>query len=203
MDVICVKGGDKFSRDHVRRLRDSCAQHMILDEFHCITDDPWSEPDVTFQWFHPEEQRFHGWWAKMQLYSRPYWNPTLYLDLDVEVRAPFTVEHQHNRIGMPLDYLARYQPQKNIKYVNSSIQTLFGEYDGIWMLYVELEDFIRKNYRGDQEFLWDMFPKRIYYLDQFLSESYKWETRQRGYAKSPLVVYHGEDAKKEMGTLDE
>lgn len=199
MNFVTVLQGKKYSPLQVERLAAQVRGWCDCDEFRVHTDHP---SEHFGNWIThsplPLQPYLKGWWSKLVLYSQTYDQPTIFLDIDCQIRDSFSVTHTKDKIGMPLDYLARYHPHKNIQYVNSSIQALHGNYRGIWEWYTRNWQMCQNVYRGDQEMLWGQWRNKIYYLEDSISESYKWSALQRGYGVAPIINYHGENVKDKV-----
>lgn len=87
MRFVCVKWGDKYSDDYVKKLVDSVRRHMpaFFDEMVCFTDAPVSGIDCE-----PLLCEHPTWWQKVGLF-KPGALPgeNFYLDLDVVVTSSF------------------------------------------------------------------------------------------------------------------
>ena len=202
MRIFTVKQGTSYTAFDVDRIHTGARAWIEqAHSFHCITDDNTGLANafgidcVRL----PNEPALRGWWSKLFQFNLVSDEPTLYFDLDVALRSPlWQLGDASAKIGMPLDYLAAYRPERNIEYTNSSIMFYQGDYSDIFRNYMDNWQDIQKQYRGDQEFLWGEYRDRIEYLPKGISESYEWAAKPRGYATTPVVIYHGKSAKKDL-----
>lgn len=202
MKAVLINQGGYFSHLLVERLAQEILQWVTLvDRVECWVDQDANLYDtnkVTVRTI-PNHPALKGWWAKLWLFNEIRHEPMIYFDLDIRIRLRVDLpEPEWDRIWAPRDYLAEYHPQRGIDYINSSIMLLWGDYEEIWEVYQENWQEYQQQYRGDQEFLWGVFKHRFLYLDQELSESYKWRVKPRGFSDRPIVVYHGVDAKRDI-----
>lgn len=193
--IITVKAGKKYSALQVEKLYAQCVAWIPHAEFICITDDPGGLSECIKTVELPKRPEFAGWWSKMYQFGIKHRGNHLYLDIDVQIREPFDPYWQGDMLFAPKDPLAVYQPEKNIQYINSSVlhyptckKWIFDHYMENWPRW-------QKIYRGDQEYLWGEHQQRIEYLGDY-TESFKWGFGlKNGFAKKPVVLYHGEDVK--------
>lgn len=194
--VVCVKQGNKFSSLQVERLYAQVKAWVPdVDAFVCITDDP--DPqlhnDIKIAEL-PAHPGLQGWWAKMYQFAlNPH--PTLYLDIDVQLRGTVSPYYK-GKLFAPLDPLAEYHPHKNVEYINSSVMWYQENYKEIFLHYIKDWKTWQGKYRGDQEYLWGEHRDKIDYIGD-ICESFKWGWgKKHGFARKPIVLYHGEDVKK-------
>jgi hypothetical protein len=86
MIVACVRTGERYGMDYVRKLRNMVSRHLKLDyQMVCLTDQPERCEAV---WFVDiGDFKLPGWWAKMLLFE-PTWRqrePVLFFDLDTVI----------------------------------------------------------------------------------------------------------------------
>ncbi|WKW35107.1 glycosyltransferase [Phage DSL-LC06] len=199
MKARLINQGGYFPHYQVERLATEILHWVpLVDEVECWVDQDanlYNARSVTVRTI-PQHPALRGWWAKLWLFKEIQYEPMIYFDLDIIVRDRVELpKPEWDRIWAPRDYLAEYQPQRSIDYINSSIMLLWGDYQEIWEVYEQNWQEYQRQYRGDQEFLWGVFKHRFLYLDQELSESYKWRVRTQQRSTRPIIVFHGPDAK--------
>lgn len=194
--VVCVKQGNKFSTLQVERLYAQVRAWIHdVEAFVMITDDPdpQAHRDIRISQL-PDHPGLKGWWAKMYQFAlNPH--PTLYLDIDVQIRDRFNCYYKGN-IFAPRDPLAEYRPELDVKYINSSVMWYQENYGSVFEHYITNWQQWQQKYRGDQEYLWGEHQDKIEYIGD-CCESFKWGWgKKHGFARKPIVLYHGEDVKK-------
>jgi hypothetical protein len=194
--VICVKQGNKYSSLQVEKLYAQVKAWVPdVDAFMCITDDP--DPqlhrDIRVVKL-PDHPGLKGWWAKMYQFAlKPY--PTLYLDIDLQIRDNFNCYYT-GKIYAPRDPLAEYKPDREVDWINSSVMWYQENYGSVFEHYIKEYPTWQRTYRGDQEYLWGEHREKIEYIGDY-TESFKWGSGEKhGFARKPIVLYHGEDVKK-------
>ena len=125
MRIFTVKQGTDYTPIDVDRVYTG-ARAWINQEptsFHCITENTQGLNPRVNPIALPQRPELQGWWAKLFQFSLVSDEPTLYFDLDLQIRDTYWPETWNNTcLSMPLDYLAHYRPERNIDYVNSSIE---------------------------------------------------------------------------------
>ena len=157
MRIFTVKQGTSYTAFDVDRVRSGTKAWIDQEHsFHCITEDKTGLDSPGLNCVRlPNEPALRGWWAKLFQFHLVSDEPTLYFDLDVSLRSPvWQLGDASAKIGMPLDYLAAYRPERNIEYTNSSIMFYQGDHSDIFRNYMDNYQDIQRQYRGDQEFLW-------------------------------------------------
>jgi len=194
--VVCVKQGKKYTDLQVERLYTGVRAWVPnVEEFICITDDPDTQmiADIKTHTL-PDHPGLKGWWAKLYQFAlQP--KRTLYFDIDVQIRDTFA-PYMTNGLYAPKDPLADYQPEKAVTYINSSVMLYDLDFSDIYEHYMSNWQTWQSRYRGDQEYLWGEHQQRIDYIGDY-TESFKWGWGlKHGFARKPVVLYHGEDVKK-------
>ena len=198
MRITVARMGTKFSAFQIERLYAECRAWCDFDEFHVFTDQPEQlHPNITVHKIVPSEHN-KRWWIKLLQFKTFTVGPTVSLDIDIHLRDRVYFDFNNNKLLMQRDPLAQYHPHKNIEYVNSSFITYNGDWSWIYNKYMGDWKTFQQRYRGDQEFLWGECRENIAYHKP-LFESYKWESRARGYCLKPMVNFHGEDVKEIVG----
>jgi len=195
--ITCARWGTLFTAFQIERLYAECRAWIDFDEFHVFTDQPQHYHSDIHVHTIPNSHAYHSWWSKMLQFKTFTQGTTLSLDVDMHIRDVPQLMFNKDYLLMQLDPLAQYRPDKNVKYVNSSLITYEGDFSWVHDKYFADWKKIQQRYRGDQEFMWGEFQERIRYHPPVF-ESYKWEARERGYALKPIVNYHGADVKKDL-----
>ena len=198
MRICCARWGTKFSQFQVERLYAQCRAWIDFDEFHVFTDQPEQyHSDIQVHQI-PQSAAYRSWWSKMLQFRTFTQGDTVSLDIDMHIRDRVEFKFSTTHLLMQIDPLATYHPHKNIKYVNSSMITYSGDFSWVHDRYASDWSNVQQRYRGDQEFMWGEYQKNIRYHPPVF-ESYKWESRARGYALKPMINFHGEDVKGVVG----
>ena len=67
--VLCVRFGNKYSREYVERLRNMVARHLTVPyEFVCLTDDQHDIAGVR-KIYQPNANYARGWWHKVHMFD--------------------------------------------------------------------------------------------------------------------------------------
>jgi len=196
--ITCARWGTLYSAFQVERLYAECRAWIDFDEFHVFTDQKDElHPNIITHEI-PKTEAYRSWWSKMLQFKTFTQGTTLSLDIDMHIRDSVEFKFSRDYLLMQLDPLAQYMPHKNVKYVNSSVITYEGDFSWVHDKYFSEWATNHKKYRGDQEFMWGEYEESIRYHPPVF-ESYKWESRERGYAIKPLVNFHGHDMKGIVG----
>jgi hypothetical protein len=121
--VLCVRFGNKYSREYVERLRNMVARHLTVPyEFVCLTDDQHDIAGVR-KIYQPNANYARGWWHKVHMFDSalPLKGRILYTDLDVVIHAnidKLAGYHSNSFIGIH-DFNRKFFPSWN--YLNSSV----------------------------------------------------------------------------------
>lgn len=193
--IITVKQGKKYSALQVEKLYAQCVAWVPHKEFICITDDDYGLTKEIKTHKLPDNPALKGWWAKMYQFNIVHRGRHLYFDIDVQVRGTFAPYWRGDYVYAPRDPLAEFRPDKGVEYINSSVmyypepkKWLFDHYMDNWPAW-------QRKYRGDQEYLWGEHRNKLEYIGD-TCESFKWGWgKKHGFAKKPVVLYHGEDVK--------
>lgn len=195
MRIVVVKTGNKYTALQVERLYAQCRAWLQFDEFLCYTENPLGLTGEIRVENIPTRPSYQGWWGKLYQFAVPSEVPTLYLDIDVQIRGGFHLDLT-DRIQAPLDPLAVYKPERGVEYINSSVMYWSGDKTEIFGHYIQYANHWQSKYRGDQEYLWGEHRNLLQYMPG-ITESFKWGTgRSAGYGTQPIVLYHGEDVKR-------
>jgi hypothetical protein len=188
--ILCVRFGNKYSREYVERLRNMVSRHITIPyEFACLTDDQHPIEGVRTI-YQPNANYQRGWWHKIHMFdgNLPLKGRILYFDLDVVICAnidklgfycqdQFVGIHDFNR-----KFYASW------KSLNSSVMAWnYGTQNHIY------EQFRSKpadaqRLQGDQDWIWKLCQNKITFWPKEWIQSYKWEIRSR----EELVVINGQ-----------
>ena len=157
MNIIFVKHGDKYSAEHVNRLRDQLMQYFPTSAYLCYTDDPLGVEIECLPVLKKPSLKF--WWNKLALFSAdlPVKGKCLFFDLDMDIKEdprPFlkwdglTVIHSYWKQDM---YFKKHAYDTTI---NSSIITwIAGEQTHVWDHFMSNRDYFMRKYKGIDRFL--------------------------------------------------
>lgn len=177
--VACVKTGDKYPDEYVRRLLEGVSRHLREPfRFVCYTDRP-----VSGVCCEPLPVDLPGWWAKLGVFSLP--GRTLYLDLDVVVCGgldPLVGCLDRGRLAIVQDW--------HLPCYNSSVMVIRGPQrhvlDGFLPALVDCLP-------SDQEWISCCFPDAVRFPVQWCRS---WKSHCRNLDGPPgnsrVVVFHGE-----------
>ena len=88
-NIICVKWGDKYSREYVKKLKRQCEENCSVPfNFYCLTDNPTEDYDVPLPTYWDVHENGKFWaYKKLYMFKEIQLELTgkkfLYLDLDV------------------------------------------------------------------------------------------------------------------------
>lgn len=179
--VLCVKFGNKYSRDYVERLRNMVSRHLTIPyEFVCLTDD--KHPiDGVRSIVIPNAGYTKGWWHKVHMFdpSLPLNGRILYMDLDVIVCGNidnlFTY-HSNDFLGIR-DFNRKFHTTFNS--LNSSVMCWnAGEKSYIFDQFIS-NIVGAQRMHGDQDWIWHVAKHDIKFWPDEWIQSYKWEIRDK------------------------
>ncbi|MCS7316860.1 MAG: hypothetical protein NZZ41_00870 [Candidatus Dojkabacteria bacterium] len=198
-NICCLKVGEKYHHDYVNILYNSCNRFCNENfDFYLFTEDennPNINKNIKIKKIKTEEN-IYGWWYKLLLLSDDifYENSiNLYLDLDIVIInsiSKFFMEG--NKIFMPLDWIEK---EKNI--YNSSVMVwnsnmLFLK--DIWKNFLKNKNEIIENFRGDQEYISEIYKENIESIPEEWCKSFKEvfiEKKDKLSEKTSIIVFHG------------
>lgn len=169
MNVICVRQGDKFSKDYVIMLRRMVAEHLKNPLFVLGDGD---DADL------PLQHGYKGWWAKLELFSPEVkaLRPFLYFDLDTFILSDATrLLEAPGRLTLIRDF---NREQRG----NSGVMQIPKDTDDIWTL--RRTDIADGDYLDNHahDYIQDKYPGMV--------SSYKKHSRET--PMSPVVCFHGQ-----------
>ena len=176
MLIACVKQGQKYGHEYVRKLQSGIARYLPRSDenvFVCYTDDP--VPGVICE---PLPIDLPGWWAKIGLFKID--EPLIYFDLDVVITGDLAPLLAWEGVGIIKDW---WQPG-----FNSSVMKLTGNEREI---YDNFQPEIMNVMHGDQDFITRMMPEAQTFPAHWFP-SYKADKCQEAIPeKSIAVIFHG------------
>jgi len=208
MRVICVKVGNKYGAEWVRRLRKMVDRHLSGHKFVCMTDKPVTGIECV------EAPPLEGWWAKVGLFEPgKFPGDNLYLDLDIVITG--ALEFLEDRLDKEPDKLhvrddfsySVIEPTKSnpqLGYhgtVNSSVMLWRG--DAVREVWDEFTPHEMSVVHGDQNWITRcLHPKgKISFLPNDKILSYKYHI-QRGHKPAAVTVFHGEPKVTQLSRRD-
>jgi hypothetical protein len=181
LTVLCVRFGNKYSREYVERLRNMVSRHLTIPyEFVCLTDD--TVPIEGVKSIVQQSAKYNqGWWHKVHMFDPALLiqGRILYFDLDVIISSSINklVEGYSTEFLGIRDFNRKFSPTWNT--LNSScLSWIAGTQNDIWDQFQSNRDRALRMH-GDQDWIWSIARNRIkFWPDQWLL-SYKWEVRNR------------------------
>jgi hypothetical protein len=193
--VACVlKSGGIYTPEWVDRLHHGVSEHLKAPHrFVCLSD-----VDVPCERI-PLDHDWPGWWAKMEMFRLG--GQVLYFDLDVAIvglldgllTAPTTAFDQRSfetdsRLTAARDFY-------RVKQFGSSVMLFDGRHD-IYERFVDDAADIMGKWRGDQEWLSDVYPDTRIWSPGMIASFKKHCRTKMGYTINPpesaiVVAFHG------------
>jgi hypothetical protein len=186
--VLCVRFGDRYSREYVEKLRNMVSRHLTVPyEFVCLTDDP--EPIDGVRLIVQRNAGYtKGWWHKVHMFdpSLPIEGRILYFDLDIVIinNIDKLINNLDSNFYGILDFTRTVRP--NHRSLNSSVMSwIHGRESKVWH---NFQMFSKSALRlhGDQDWIWHLCRNDIKFWPTNLIQSYKWEIRNRNELTSVL-----------------
>ena len=194
INVVCVRVGDKYSREYVAILHDMVQRNLNVEHrFWCLTDD---EHQIHEQiGIIPANPGLPGWWQKVYLFSPDMpWEPgdrVLYFDLDVAITG--RIEELVETTGIIRDW---HQPE-----YNSSVMCWdAGEHSEIWQSFIPQ---VMEQMHGDQNWITmcdankerpEWLPFKRDWILSFKAHAQDWPPND-----ARVIVFHGEPKPHECG----
>lgn len=156
-NIIFVKHGDKYSPEHVNRLRDQLKEYFPMAEYFCYTEDPIGVEIETIPCFSKPTLRF--WWNKLAMFSAdfPVKGKCLFFDLDMDIKSDPSSLLTWNGLTILKDYWKDdlyMAPHAYDVHINSSVITwTAGEQTHIWDHFMSNKDYFMRKYKGIDRFL--------------------------------------------------
>ena len=177
MLIACVKTGDKYGPEYVRRLQSGISRHLPKHDGHvftCFTDNP-----VEGVLCEELPEALPGWWSKIGLFKLR--EPLIYFDLDVVITGDLSPLLAWQGFGAIKDWIFHG--------FNSSVMCLTGN-ENVWDKFhgVSIDDYPQ----GDQQFISECIPTegRTFPAEWF--PSYKFQCCQSAPPPGALAcIFHG------------
>lgn len=168
----CLKVGDKYTANHVNRLRDHIPGIM------CLTDDP---TGLNGNYMTLPDLPLHGVWWKMYLFHYNFPQGT-FLDLDIDIRKPIDgIFKPKNGMTLlrtdweDLDQLNKNTIGDRYKYcsINSSVMSWNTCTHHIWNDFINNYEKIMSLFNGIDTYLEHRHIKSLSFFDVGLVGSYR------------------------------
>lgn len=180
VSIVCFKYGTKYDDRYVQVLYNMVKRHCSLNfKFYCITDDLKQNIDNVNSIY--LDNGLVGWWNKLYIFSPefPVDGPVLYLDLDIVI---------HDNIDEIVSFagedwvicqdFTRARRVRNIQYNSSVFKFTPSAYmSKIWNQFIHNRTEWEKQYHGDQDIMWKVYPGEATLFPKEWIKSYKWEIR--------------------------
>jgi len=156
-------------------------RHLTLQyNFICFTEDPTGLlPEIQIREL--PSSNLSGWWYKPYFFKEdlfPKNDTNLFMDLDVVIINNINKLFEYN----PSEFIGMQDPSRSFRTnanLNSSVMRwISGNHSDTWNK-LENNQSISRNYKGDQDYIWDMNKNKITYYPKKWILSYKWEVRNR------------------------
>lgn len=186
MTHLCLKVGNKYTSEHVNRLK------KYIPGIMCLTDDP---TGLTTNYITLPNLPLHGVWWKMYLFSHNFPNGTFF-DLDIEIRKPINniFESKDKLTLLKTDWEDLEELNKNTigdryKYcsINSSVIT-WNKADDIWKDFYKDHEKIMSLFNGIDTYLEHRHMDKLSFFDTGLVGSYRCDPN----ADVHIMSYDGE-----------
>lgn len=193
LTVACVlRKSQEYDIDYVERLRDGVSRHLSGARFVCLSD-----VDVPCERI-PLNERWPGWWSKMELFAPHMKSDVLYFDLDTMIVGDLQDIAEVGCLTMLADF---YHPNQNA----SGMMFLPEDKRGfVWEAFTSNPRWHMDRFGGDQEFLneivWGNQPARWQDILPGQVVSYKAHVRGNGVPEDARVVcFHGKPRPRSIG----
>lgn len=156
-NIIFVKHGDKYTAEHVNKLRDQLMQYFPTAAYLCYTDDPLNVEIECLPVLKKPSLRF--WWNKLALFNVdfPVKGRCLFFDLDMDIKEDPSAFLTWDGLTIINSYWKQDMYFKKHAYdvtINSSIITwTAGEQNHIWDHFMSNRDYFMRKYKGIDRFL--------------------------------------------------
>jgi len=156
-NIIFVKHGDKYSAEHVNKLRDQLREYYPKAQYLCYTEDPAGVEIEKIPCFKKPTLRF--WWNKLAMFSAdfPVKGKCLFFDLDMDIKEDPSPFLKWDGLTILKDYWKDdlyMAPHAYDVHINSSVITwTAGEQTHIWDHFMSNKDYFMRKYKGIDRFL--------------------------------------------------
>lgn len=141
-------GSSEFTPTHVKALQRQLEQHAPFAQFQCLSDVRIDGVDTI-----PLQQKWPGWWAKMELFAPSLKGDVLYMDLDTVITGDLEDIASVDKLTLLRDF---YRDGKKLKEGLGSGLMFLPETERaqVWDEWSANPTFsMRLHSRGDQHFL--------------------------------------------------
>lgn len=198
VNVVCLKWGKKFGPEYVNRLYAGVVRNTTIPVvFHCFTDNATGLNEKIV--VHPLPNKgLDGWWNKLYLFSGeiPIMGRLVFMDLDTLIvgNIDHILSQDTGFIALRDWYKAEKDPKTTI--LNSSLMSYEShKHTHIWTQFMKRPKEIVKQIHpaGDQEWIRQQQPDRIYWQDLFPDQlvSFKSHCLKGLPPSARIVCYHG------------
>lgn len=183
---FCLKVGDKYTADHVNRLK------KYIPGIICLTDDP---SGLTTNYMTLPNLPLHGVWWKMYFLSHDFPSGTFF-DLDIDIKKPIgNLFESNNTITLlrtdweDLDELNKNTIGDRYKYcsINSTVMS-WNEAHHIWYDFINNHEKIMSLFNGIDTYLEHRCMDKLSFFDTGLVGSYRSDPN----ADVHIMSYDGE-----------
>ena len=156
-NIIFVKHGDKYSAEHVNRLRDKLKEFFPTTQYFFYTEDRIGVEVEVIPCFEKPSLRF--WWNKLAMFSAdfPVKGKCLFFDLDMDIKEDPSSFLKWDGLTILKDYWKDdlyMAPHAYDVHINSSVITwTSGEQTHIWDHFMTNKDYFMRKYKGIDRFL--------------------------------------------------
>jgi hypothetical protein len=196
--LLVLRTGGDFSMKDVRILADHLEKNKddLKLNVWCLSDTVNQKvtlPNVTLL---PMENRWPGWWAKMNLFSPKleHLRPFMYLDLDTAVLKPITAVLPNDQVqsGVILlrDFYVPKRPATGLMWIPAKNNKVYN----VWSNWIAKPEIHIKKFRGDQNFVEAVIKPDYYWQDMNKGiVSFKPNRRKREVLNKHenIVCFHG------------
>jgi len=156
-NIVFVKHGDKYTAEHINRLRDQLREYYPKAQYLCYTEDPTGVEIEKIPCFKKPTLRF--WWNKLAMFSAdfPVKGKCLFFDLDMDIKEDPSPFLKWDGLTILKDYWKDdlyMAPHAYDVHINSSVITwTAGEQTHIWDHFLSNKDYFMRKYAGIDRFL--------------------------------------------------
>ena len=167
--LLVLRSGGDFGMRDVRVLSNHLLSSLNGEELKvwCLTDlvkEKTVSVNVTFL---PIENRWRGWWSKMNLFSPKleHLRPFMYMDLDTALLKPVScvlpADHIQSNVIMLRDFYKARRAASGVMWIPANN----GKVAQIWKAWINNPEGHMRRFRGDQEFIGSVTIPDFYWQD--------------------------------------